>query len=259
MIHQILFVCLCFCQYLPDYFRETILITWEALICNIISFYGIRGKYFPHRIFLRLEQTLNVHRKRGRVCFQTAVESIARNIFFFRCVMARYIDWQSRLLAWYNFTISLSGRNLESVNLFKLFSAESCTELDYVKRESFFTINKESMTSECKIQFSQPWAMNCISFRLFICLSSAHETFAKHWVLVQKGLLIILLTAFIWNDPHRVKGVKLSRSIAFVCITRSKMAWFLARKKKNIYWDCTVVWFLPFHAAFTKNKGTLLS
>lgn len=82
MIHQILFVCLCFCQYLPDYFRETILITWEALICNIISFYGIRGKYFPHRIFLRLEQTLNVHRKRGRVCFQTAVESIARNIFF---------------------------------------------------------------------------------------------------------------------------------------------------------------------------------
>ena len=179
--------------------------------------------------------------------------------FFFRCVTSRYIDWQSRLLAWYNFAISLSGRNLESVNLFKLFSAESCTELDYVKRESFFTVNKESMTSECKIQFSQPWAINCISFRLFICLSSAHETFAKHWVLVQKGLLIILLTAFIWNDPHRVKGVKLSRSIAFACITRSKMAWFLARKKKNIYWDRTVVWFLTFHAAFTKNKGTLLS
>lgn len=216
-------------------------------------------KIFPTSYFFKTWTNLECTPEKRSSLFPDSRWKYCTQHFFFRCVTARYIDWQSRLLAWYNFTISLSGRNLESVNLFKLFSAESCTELDYVKRESFFTINKESMTSECKIQLSQPWAINCISFRLFVCLSSAHETFAKHWVLVQKGLLIILLTAFIWNDPHRVEGVKLSRSIVFACIARSKMAWFLGRKKKNIYWDCTVVWFLPFHAAFTKNKGTLLS
>lgn len=122
MIQQILFVCLCFCQYLPDYFRATIYLQYHFLLWN-------SWKIFPTSYLFKTWTTLECTPEKEVEFVSRQPLKVLHATFFFRCVTARNIDWQSRLLAWYNFTISLSGRNLESVNLFKLFSAESCIDI----------------------------------------------------------------------------------------------------------------------------------